>query len=342
MKTRDSVLREIGLVHSVVEQWRLSDTPNVLWQGQTRKAISTELQQAFDRLIAFAKQDEFVESARDLVLGIDDFESALEAWLEKAARDPASSSPSGSAEMWSAWEHLVQLQEPSTPFKPPEPIEQLIHRDKVPLSQIAKIYGFVTPQGQPDLAKLQEEIAKPGTHFDPTTWVHPSRQKMLQQIDSRWQQRQKSSSPRGKTQALTSQVAIESTETLLRQGVDFRQIARMKRISIADVEQEATRLGIRAQRQRVPYPASPTVAHLERMQEQSLAAAEYQSHSTTITSDTEPAEVARLVREYGNMGLSPEQIRQSLANIKPDLTDQEIQAALYPEPPPRSVSRKGK
>jgi hypothetical protein len=52
-------------------------TPNVLWQGQTRKAISTELQQAFDRIISFTKQDEFVESARELVLAIDDFEVAF-------------------------------------------------------------------------------------------------------------------------------------------------------------------------------------------------------------------------------------------------------------------------
>jgi hypothetical protein len=42
------------------------------------------------------------------------------------------------------------------------------------------------------------------------------------------------------------------------------------------------------------------------------------------------------------MGLSPEQIRQSLMNIKPNLTDAEIQASLYPEPPPRTNSRKGK
>lgn len=342
MKTRDSVLREISLVHAIVEAWRLADTPNVLWQGQTRKAISTELQQAFDRIITFTKQDEFVESARELVLAIDDFEVALEAWLEKATRDPANTSPSGSAEMWSAWERVYLMHSRSYGFPLPEPIDQLINRDKVPLTQIAKIYGFLTPEGQPDLAKLNEEIAKPGTHYDPTTWIHPSRRRIAQEVAQRWEQRRKYAPARGKTQPVAPQVAVESIETLLRQGVDFKQIARMKRISIADVEQEATRLGIRADRQRSLYTANPTVAHFDRMQEDVLRNAEYESQSATVMTETDPSEVDRLIREYGNMGLNPEQIRQSLMNIKPNLTDAEIQASLYPEPPPRTNSRKGK
>lgn len=342
MKTRDSVLREITLVHNIVEQWRLADTPNVVWQGQTRKAISTELQQAFDRIIAFTKQDEFVESARELVLAIDDFEEALEAWLEKATRDPANTSPSGSAEMWSAWERVYLLHSRSYGFPLPEPIDQLINRDKVPLTQIAKIYGFLTPDGQADLAKLNEEIAKPGTHYDPANWVHPSRRKIAEEVKTRWLKRRKYAPARGKIQSVVPQIAVESIETLLRQGVDFKQIARMKRISIADVEQEATRLGIRADRQRVLHTASPTVAHFERMQEEAMRNADYESQSTATVTEADPQEVAQLIRDYGNMGMNSQQIRESLANIKPNLSDADIEAALFPEPPARPASRKGK
>lgn len=340
MKTRDSVLREIHLVHSAVQQWRLADTPNVLWQGQTRKAISTELQQAFDRIIAFARQNDFIESARELILAIDDFELALEAWLEKATRDPANTSPSGSAEMWSAWERVYQLRERSGGFPLPEPIDQLLQRDKVPLQQIAKIYGFTTPDGQADLAKLNEEVAKPGTHFDPVTWEHPSRRRIAEEVARRWEQRTGTVSPRGKLHEVLPQVAVESIENLLRQGVDFKQIARMKRISLADVEQAATLLGIRAPKERTIYPAHPTVAHFERMQEEATRQADYQAQLSTAPPEVDSAEAERMIREYGNLGLEPQEIQQALANLQPNLSQKEIQAALYPEPPtPRTASQ---
>jgi hypothetical protein len=116
----------------------------------------------------------------------------------------------------------------------------------------------------------------------------------------------------------------------------------MKRISIADVEQEATKLGIRADRQRVLHTANPTVAHFERMQEEAMRNAEYESNSTTTITEADPQEVAQLIRDYGNMGMNSQQIRESLANIKPNLSDVDIEAALFPEPPARPASRKGK
>jgi hypothetical protein len=61
-----------------------------------------------------------------------------------------------------------------------------------------------------------------------------------------------------------------------------------------------------------------------------------------LLQEADPQEVAQLIRDYGNMGMNSQQIRESLANIKPNLSDAEIQAALFPEPPARPASRKGK
>lgn len=109
--------------------------------------------------------------------------------------------------------------------------------------QIAKIYGWYMRDGSPDVAKVAEEIRKPGTHLTPDYQTPMQKQRSeknrrLEEDQRFWQGRLER-----KINVMT-EVAHESLESLLLAGVSVNQISRMKRMHPDQIKSECARLGI--------------------------------------------------------------------------------------------------
>jgi len=145
---------------------------------------------------------------------------------------------------WKLIEQLAGQREEAAPGKKfhIEPIADLIAQ-KVTHAQICKIYGWVDRQGRPELWKLQEELKRPGTHVGPD-FVPPHEQKR-RAAEAR--QRELARDLQAKINRKVKQAnepARESVETLGRQGVFIRQIAKMKKMRPDQVIAELTALGV--------------------------------------------------------------------------------------------------
>lgn len=145
-----------------------------------------------------------------------------------------------SPEFWEAWEelHNLALQDTLPRLKRIEPIKQLLE-EKVSRGQICKIYGFVLPDGSPDLEKLQDEIDNPGRHTSPP-WVAPVNRDLAAKIEAlRIDAEQVSRKREAKIRAATTP-APESIEHLIASTsggapITARQIARMKKMTVDQV-----------------------------------------------------------------------------------------------------------
>lgn len=123
-----------------------------------------------------------------------------------------------------------------------ETIAELVAQ-KVPNAQICKIYGWVDAGGRPEVWKLQEEISTPGTHVGPD-FVPPHERKRLAQ-EARQKEIIRTIQARIDRRVKTAnEPAHEPIETLARQGVFVRQIAKMKKMTVPEVLSELKGLGI--------------------------------------------------------------------------------------------------
>lgn len=123
-----------------------------------------------------------------------------------------------------------------------EPIAELIAQ-KVTHAQICKIYGWVDRHGRPELWKLQEEIAKPGTHVGPD--FIPPHEARRRAGEARQKQIARDLQDKINRKVKTAnEPARESVEDLGRQGVYIRQIAKMKKLRPDEVTAELKALGI--------------------------------------------------------------------------------------------------
>jgi len=122
-----------------------------------------------------------------------------------------------------------------------EPIEELLAQ-KVTVQQIARIYEWYDDDGNPDVAKVREEIRKPGTHTG-ENWEDPKERRkrereqrlktQLAQLEERLQEK-KHSGP----------VAKESIEQLIDEGVSATQICKMKHLDLSDLEAYCSEKGL--------------------------------------------------------------------------------------------------
>jgi hypothetical protein len=149
-------------------------------------------------------------------------------------------------EFWEAREKLIQafsnpVQRPV--FKPLESIALLRHQ-QVPDRLIAKIYGLIGENGEPQSHLVQQEIDQPGSVIGPDTgWV-----------DSRvreWEAQQRESDKYADGLVEKHQAAKaaaepvkcpESITDLFEQKVGVKQAAKMLKMFEADVEKEFARL----------------------------------------------------------------------------------------------------
>lgn len=243
--TRELAVDTVKQCLKELRLWEASDAPNVRWRGGTVQQISDALAQAIDQVCYLCGASDVEEAAKELILEIDRFQEQVHAWREAIELAPESVHPGGTTEMWAALNVLERFMEPRR-RRLPEPIRDLMDA-KVSDEQICKIYGFVKDDGSADAVMLAEEKAKPGTHYNPETWVPRRELSRQQEIATAWRRRSPIEHiPIGNAPVVEKvrQPAPETLDELIAQGVDAEQIAKMKHLDVEQVEAYAIKRGL--------------------------------------------------------------------------------------------------
>lgn len=322
MLERSTVASAVRRVQDEIAIWQASDSPFVQWRGRTRKAISDLLIQAFHGLFDLVGTDDVANDAKNIILKIDAMEDALADWAQACDLTPEDADPKGSTALWAAWTEVLDALKQQRPRKP-EDIATLVEQ-KVSDRQIALIYGWRDEAGEPDLAKVREEKAKPGTHYDPTQWVHPAEVKIQAAIDQAWAERQQRIDDKVVSRHMPM-VAPESIEELIQQRVPSKQIAKMKRVDIEEVRAVAARIGVPLDGQFVRrVSAVDRLADIRDEETQREASLEHQMARQTPSGDSETSGLEDRVLDLYLDGQSPQEIAAALASEFPNLTYQKV------------------
>jgi hypothetical protein len=226
----------------VLKAWEDSDGPTI----NGRKAISQQLSDAIEDAIN-TTADEEIKGDSVIVHPVaeDSFEAALlfdqlaTAYRDFKRRACAALSlqeieVDGDQALWRAVYGLREWAITKYNYQPPSPIP-VLRSQGVGDEQIARIYGWMDEDGEPDFAKVLEEESKPGTHYNPKTWVHPAKRKRIEAaraaVDAR--------SPRGREYVRDSEyqkTTPPSVEELIKLGAPAPQIAALHGLEIEDAE----------------------------------------------------------------------------------------------------------
>lgn len=183
---------DVRAAHQAAEramaEWRASPIQKDRLGREFPLALNDEVMDALDGLMVLCATQDVEPEAQEAVLAFDDVSSAYAAWSRASDSERL---PGGSTAMWMAWDRFTTAVKTMGRRPPlPEPVTELFIKG-VKEPQIAKIYGWRDASGFPDVRKVAEELARPGTHFDPATWVHPAAEKRRLELEQRWQDRAK-------------------------------------------------------------------------------------------------------------------------------------------------------
>jgi hypothetical protein len=315
---KHSVLADLfAEVDSIVEAWRESESPDLvkLYRGKPAKCISAEVFDALENLSQPGGElsEKFHAEARQIGLAITNFANEWVRFTDLARAD-ADVNPAGDSQLWSTYE-TIRSATKKLSFKLPEPIDQLLNREKVPAPQVALIYGFLHADGTPDVNMVQAELEKPGTHFDPKTWVHPSQKSHDAEIARAWAKRSPANLPLSSyaaAEASAPEVAPEPLDMLIQQRVPVEQIATMKQIPVEEVEARARELGVILQDARnVYYPASKASAIVDQLAEDEAHKAAYDADQKAKAESRKVA-VSKRVQELKAAGKSGAELKAAI------------------------------
>lgn len=238
-------LKEIfDRAESAIRKWEQTDGPDVSYQGVLVKAIAPAMDLEFRRLIdASADEGREVEDslAKQAIMALDSFALEYARWVRAVGNQ--ADSPRGNGRLWSAWSRVRAAFEPIHNEKP-RSLKYLVEAAGAPRSQICRMYGWVDEHGEPQMEKIDEEMAKPGTHYDEKKWKSPAYVARLAQIDRDFADRQGSrkmlwpdmNDPDGEA-AKKSTVAPPTVEEMLAAGAPASQIARVHGMAIEKAEE---------------------------------------------------------------------------------------------------------
>jgi hypothetical protein len=332
-----TAVEQLKLTIGAWEQMPLSMAPSIIWRSAPHKTVSQEIEQAAAELFELVNTLEIEASAWPLVLAIDEFDDAFIAWAKACQFSPDRTDPSGSPEVWGAWNKLLTEMSLRS-FSPPEPIAALV-RDKVTHKNIAKIYGWYDSSGNPDVQMVQKEITNPGAHYKPESWVHPARRRFIAEIKSKWQareawlQKDRNRSAAAKDQPHEKKAPPESIEDLIRQGVNSKQIAKMHGVQRQQVIDLAAEMGI-------PLDGN-TVADVMRRRKNAAdeleeeAEIDRKAEKMRIDAIDSHAELgedrkARILAMAAD-GVKPGDIARALSDSFPDINYQQVNRTLKPQ-----------
>lgn len=140
-----------------------------------------------------------------------------------------------------------------------ESIAQL-SREKVGDAQICRIYDWVEEDGTPQLWKVREERAKPGTHTSGPTAVDLRRQQAAEAERRETEAREKRLAEKVKA---ANEPAPEGLATLVEQGVSAGQIASMLKIDVDKVYRQCDELGLPLPPESYELPVANTASAAE-------------------------------------------------------------------------------
>lgn len=312
-------------VRKRIEEWNANRTDAEVWEGTRVVRIGPEIVEAFFELIDLASTMDVERSLRAPILALDEFESALHDWAEERQISPETTSPGGTPNLWNRWLEFVDSMNVRS-FPAPESIESL-RTQGVADRQICLIYGFVDESGAPEINKVAEELAKPGTHYNAKKWVHPSQKRIDAVISERWKERSKKVDDKAKVEPVNRE-APETVEELLTQRVSSRQIAMMKGITVDEVRAIAANAGIPVDNEipSSPVSASPEVDAERRREREARIAQELKEK--TEQQQQQRGTILDQVRSLAEQGETDEAIAAKLANDHSQFTKENIAAII--------------
>jgi DNA-directed RNA polymerase specialized sigma24 family protein len=323
--SRPEVVALVNDTNATIERWETAiDAPQVQWRGMAVKAVSEAVADSLEALFAKLDTLEVALDAQSIVLTVDEFSDRYVEWAEMSELSPEMASPKGSPEMWAAWGDVLRSL-PERPQRRLEPIAQL-DIEKVSDRQIAMIYGWKLSDGSPDVNKVREERAKPGTHYNPEEWVDPQYAREDAETAARWTGR---SIRVQSTTAGEAPMAPETLDDLIHQDVPSKQIARMLNITVDEVRTRARQLNVPLDGQFVPS-VSPhdkmqdirDADNEKRRQLQAAANAQVRAAETDVSSM--PERILSLAAD----GQNPKQIAKLLADDFPGLNEAKVAGIL--------------
>ena len=189
MPTKRQLHATVERLLAACKSWRDMEGPVIPQRGRNRKSISQLLCQAIEQLVELCNSDDFQSDCWRTVLAVDRLASQWARWLTEWEAAPDVVDPSGTANLWSAVDQVARSIAPPRPVKLESPrvlaaLPGMTHR------QIAKIYDWWTPVGQPNTAKVEEELKNPGAIVKPGS-KSPEEKRCAAELDAEWRSRLK-------------------------------------------------------------------------------------------------------------------------------------------------------
>ena len=228
---------------TAIKKWEDGDGPTI----DNRKAISQELSEAIETAINDTADQEIIgdsvknhEITDDCLVSCLLFDQLAKAYrdFKRAACAAVSLSEidvDGDQSLWRSIGALKELANTKYNDQPPPPIPAL-RIQGVGDEQIARMYGFFTEDNEPDLERVLSEEMKPGTYYDPKTWVHPAKRKRIAAARAQVALR----SPRGREYVGSEEfgkTTPPSLEELVKMGAPAPQIAMLHKIDVEEAEE---------------------------------------------------------------------------------------------------------
>jgi len=314
---------------AVIEAWRATDGPTVVWRGKTEAAISEGVVQAVADLRDQLFSTDFPAEQWHTVLAADFFERLFGAWESQWDLPAPIVHPAGTVELWDAYDAMLVSVQPRM-FHKLEPIESLV-KMKVSHRQIASMAGWMNADGSPNFLMVGEEIAKPGTHFNADTWISPEDQKRESLLTEQWKTRCERV---GKE--LEAQEAAESAgeagpepleELVILPGIGINQIRKIQpNTTVEEIEAAAKRMGVRLQ----PTPTQPLGKPAGRLAKQKVrreSAEEEEAEMQRIAdadSHSDQEDLVLRLRALRDDGLRPGEIAKLLEQEGMEISAQKI------------------
>ena len=187
-------MREIKKSFDIAEEeylkFHATNGPLIPWNGREVKAITESLFQALCELCKFssAPSEDVHEKSRESILAVDELARSFLDYQTRSAAFDETCHPAGTQELWNAFYLLRKSILEPMEFRPLESIDILLNKQKVSIQQIARIYGFVTVDGSPEVHRVEEELLEPGKHTG-NDWLPPIERKYRSELEARWSKR---------------------------------------------------------------------------------------------------------------------------------------------------------
>lgn len=313
--SREALVGLIDQLESTVHVWR-DETSSAIarrpWLKNRPQPLSDSVEQVLESLFVACDTVDVEESAWPLVLAVDLLREEFVRYHEKEA---AGAMAEPGIAFWTEYDAVLAARKP--PERSQVETPQELVRQKVSFTQIAKMMGWKKEDGSPDITKLHEELLTPGRHFNPED--RPSRRDIAhhRRVAEDWRARCErwtaGKSPPAIENARTKKPVHETVDELITQRVNAKQIAKMKGLTVAEVEERAEQLGVTLD------PMMPmTQVSVARKREDGLRRQMQVAHLNThaeLGLDRD-ARIAAMLRD----GVSLSDIRDSLCNAFPTLT----------------------